>query len=239
MKTYKEVFTFYEDKDIHKQIQEVEELELKVSSLYGDIRRYLNDETVERLDSLIGQISRAYELQGFAFAQEVYQKKSDEDKAKAEELALQELKMSRKKKILYAKNQGYRKSFKLNGGNIMEIKITVERRRSSVTQGMAYVLINGKEVVRFADTIEIIPPGADYYGELIGGWASVEPDTSFIKGMIYHYNDTAVLKKALDEIEAQEQKGAPTAPNKLQKVAEANSRQRLAEKLCAEAEAEQ
>ena len=98
MKTYKEVFTFYEDKDIHKQIQEVEELELKVSSLYGDIRRYLNDETVERLDSLIGQISRAYELQGFAFAQEVYQKKSDEDKAKAEELALQELKMSRKKK---------------------------------------------------------------------------------------------------------------------------------------------
>ena len=57
--------------------------------------------------------------------------------------------------------------------------------------------------------------------------------------MIYHYNDTAVLKEALDEIEAQEQKGAPTAPNKLKKVAEANSRQRLAEKLCAEAEAEQ
>ena len=121
----------------------------------------------------------------------------------------------------------------------MEIKITVERHRSSVPQGMAYVLINGKEIVRFADTIEIIPPGAEYYGELIGGWASVEPDTSFIKGMIYHYNDTAVLKEALDEIEAQEQKGAPTAPNKLKKVAEANSRQRLAEKLCAEAEAEQ
>ena len=44
----------------------------------------------------------------------------------------------------------------------MEIKITVERHRSSVTQGMAYVLINGKEIVRFADTIEIIPPGAEY-----------------------------------------------------------------------------
>lgn len=121
----------------------------------------------------------------------------------------------------------------------MEIKITVERRRSSVTQGMVDVLVNGEKIMDFGDKIEIIPPGEKYYGELIGNWASVEPDTSFIKGMIYHYNDTAVLKKALDEIEAQEQKGAPIAPNKLQKVAEANSRQRLAEKLCAEAEAEQ
>ena len=38
----------------------------------------------------------------------------------------------------------------------MEIKITVERRRSSVTQGMADVLINGVKVMDFGDTIETL-----------------------------------------------------------------------------------
>lgn len=98
MKTYKEVFTFYEDKDIHKQIQEVEELEIKVSNIYAEIRHYLNDETVDRLDTLIGQLSRAYELQGFAFAQEVNTVKTAEEQAKAEELARQQLALKRKKK---------------------------------------------------------------------------------------------------------------------------------------------
>lgn len=41
----------------------------------------------------------------------------------------------------------------------MEIKITVERRRPSVTQGEAVVLINGTPAVTFGDTIELIKPG--------------------------------------------------------------------------------
>ena len=66
----------------------------------------------------------------------------------------------------------------------MEINITVERRRASVTQGMVDVLINGEKIMDFGDKIEIIPPGGKYYGELIGNWASVEPDTSFIIGAL-------------------------------------------------------
>ena len=41
----------------------------------------------------------------------------------------------------------------------MEINITVERRRASVTQGMVDVLINGEKIMDFGDKIEIIPPG--------------------------------------------------------------------------------
>ena len=46
----------------------------------------------------------------------------------------------------------------------MEIKITVERRRGSVTQGMVDVLINGEKVMDFGDTIELIKPGEEYHG---------------------------------------------------------------------------
>lgn len=107
----------------------------------------------------------------------------------------------------------------------MEIKITVERRRSSVTQGMADVLVNGEKIMDFGDKIEIIPPGGKYYGELIGNWASVEPDTSFIIGALYHphdecYNLSDLVKKALAKAELQERQNAPTAPTELQRAAE-------------------
>ena len=107
----------------------------------------------------------------------------------------------------------------------MEIKITVERRRSSVTQGMVDVLVNGEKIMDFGDKIEIIPPGGKYYGELIGNWASVEPDTSFIIGALYHphdecYNLSDLVKKALAKAELQERQNAPTAPTELQRAAE-------------------
>ena len=106
----------------------------------------------------------------------------------------------------------------------MEIKITVERHRSSVTQGMADVLINGEKILDFGDKIERIPPGGEYYGELIDGYASVHPDTAFIIGALYHphdewYNLSVFVKKALAKAELKEQQDAPTAPTELQRAA--------------------
>lgn len=106
----------------------------------------------------------------------------------------------------------------------MEIKITVERRRSSVTQGTVDVLINGEKILDFEDKIEIIPPGGKYYGELIEIWASVEPDTTFISKALYPNYDccnfSELVKKALAKAELKEQQDAPTAPTELQRAAE-------------------
>ena len=68
----------------------------------------------------------------------------------------------------------------------MKYIIEVIRRRSSVTQGSALVLVNGVEVADFYDEIKLLKKGEHYYGENIGGWASVTPDESFIKGMLFH-----------------------------------------------------
>ena len=78
----------------------------------------------------------------------------------------------------------------------MKLEIEVVRRRSSVTQGQADVLVNGQKVISFGDTIQIVKDGQTYYGEKIGDWASVIPDGAFIKGLlwhpydkVYHYSD--------------------------------------------------
>ena len=99
----------------------------------------------------------------------------------------------------------------------MEIKITVERRRGSVTQGSAVVLINGTPAVTFGDTIELIKPGEKYYGELIGGWASKTPDTSFILGMLTHpheniYRLCEKAHKLIEEEKGREVANASIAP---------------------------
>ena len=106
----------------------------------------------------------------------------------------------------------------------MEIKITVERRRASVTQGMADVLINGVKVMSFFDEIILIKPGEEYHGPIIGGWASKTPDTAFVLGMIYHPHDNTYhysyrVKKALEDIKAQEERTAPVF-TELQRVAQ-------------------
>ena len=99
----------------------------------------------------------------------------------------------------------------------MEIKITVERRRGSVTQGSAAVLINGTPAVTFGDKIELIKPGEKYYGELIGGWASKTPDSAFILGMLTHpheaiYRLCEKAKILIEEEKVREVESANTAP---------------------------
>lgn len=98
----------------------------------------------------------------------------------------------------------------------MEIKITVERRRSSVTQGMVDVLINGEKVMDFGDTIEWINPGDKYYGEMIGHWASTVPDTQFILGLLFHPFDELYKYKEIEE------DGAKVYRTELQEIAHKN-----------------
>ena len=50
----------------------------------------------------------------------------------------------------------------------MKYIIEVVRRRSSVTQGSALVLVNGVEVADFYDEIKLLKKGEHYYGENIG-----------------------------------------------------------------------
>ncbi len=106
----------------------------------------------------------------------------------------------------------------------MEIKITVKRRRLSVTQGWVDVFINGEKVMDFGDTIELIKPGEEYHGPIIGGWASKTPDTTFVLGMLYHpydskYHYSDLVKQALELIKVQEERNAPVF-TELQRVAQ-------------------
>lgn len=85
----------------------------------------------------------------------------------------------------------------------MKLEIEVRRLRGSVTQGEAAVYVNGEKAIQFGDTIEFIKEGQPYYSEKIGGWASVIPDSHFIKGLLwhpfedmYHYSDK--VKEILD-----------------------------------------
>lgn len=70
------------------------------------------------------------------------------------------------------------------------LTIEVIRSRSSVTQGDANILINGRLTATFEDKIEIIRDGQPYFGTMIGTWASVKPDSDFIKGLLYHPHDS-------------------------------------------------
>lgn len=78
----------------------------------------------------------------------------------------------------------------------MKFVFEVKRARQSVTQGTATVYLNGEKVLTFGDEISRIEDGRTHYGEVIGNWASIIPDSDFIKGVlfhpfdnIYHYSD--------------------------------------------------
>ena len=94
------------------------------------------------------------------------------------------------------------------------IKIEVKRNRQSVTQGEADVYINGEKIISFGDTICLKQNDSNFtdgfrtfknvkhYGEVIGGWGSIKPDSDFIFGLIYHvyddiYHHSALFKKAI------------------------------------------
>lgn len=90
----------------------------------------------------------------------------------------------------------------------INLEFTVRRNRPSATQGTAAILVNGQELITFADKIEIIHKGEQYYGELIGDWASKQPDVNFILGLlfnpvdeVYHYSDQvkALIRTACNE----------------------------------------
>ena len=83
----------------------------------------------------------------------------------------------------------------------MTLDFTVKRERSSVTQGSATVYLNGEKVLTFGDKIELIKDGQSYYGENIGGWASVIPDNDFINGVLFHpYDDIYHYSDKVKEI---------------------------------------
>lgn len=81
------------------------------------------------------------------------------------------------------------------------LKIEVKRIRPSVTQGWADVYINDKKVVTYGDDIYLANgdgtftngwktiENATQYGDRIGGWASIKPDSAFIMGLFYHPYD--------------------------------------------------
>lgn len=88
------------------------------------------------------------------------------------------------------------------------IEVTVERVRSSATQGECRVYINGEYIINFGDDIVIVPKGSDpeeLYGDDIGGWKSSKPDSSFALGLIwhpfdsiYHYSDMVCKKLGIE-----------------------------------------
>lgn len=95
-----------------------------------------------------------------------------------------------------------------NADTKISLEFAVHRNRPSVTQGTATVLVNGQELITFADEIEIIHEGEQYYGELIGDWASKKPDVNFILGLlfspmdeVYHYSDQvkALIRTACND----------------------------------------
>ena len=91
----------------------------------------------------------------------------------------------------------------------MRVDIEVKRVRASVTQGEAQVYMNGHYVMSFGDTIEMVKDDAPYYGANIGGWASVKPDTDFIRGLLCHkyeeiYKVHEKIGAVLDVIESEE-----------------------------------
>ena len=78
----------------------------------------------------------------------------------------------------------------------MKMEFTVKRNRGSVTQGTATVLLNGVEVITFADEMTITDKNrGNDYGDIIGGWQSSKPDSAFIKGVLFPFFTNAEKKK--------------------------------------------
>lgn len=71
----------------------------------------------------------------------------------------------------------------------MKYVIEVKRKRTSTTQGSAVVCVNGEEMFVCNDEIELVKDGEKYYGDMIGGWASLTPDETYIKAMLFHPYD--------------------------------------------------
>lgn len=84
----------------------------------------------------------------------------------------------------------------------MKMIFEVRRNRPSVTQGSATVILNGQEVITFADNIEIAKPARSAeYGENIDGWQSTKADAEFIKGVLFpFYTNAEKISTRIKEI---------------------------------------
>ena len=81
----------------------------------------------------------------------------------------------------------------------MNITISVVRYRNSVTQGGAYVLVNGERVIEFGENIQLIKPGEKFYGENIDGYASTISDAEFIRGFCKRDEFQKYLSEAVEK----------------------------------------
>lgn len=64
----------------------------------------------------------------------------------------------------------------------MNLLFEVKRHRFSVTQGEVEVLVNGKTVIQYGDTIELQD----------GEWKSVHDDAHFIEAAMRQYSDKII-----------------------------------------------
>lgn len=71
MKNYREMYERYEESELHEVIEEVRGAEREARAMMCEIAEKLGDETAARLDSLFGVMARAYEKQGFAYAENI------------------------------------------------------------------------------------------------------------------------------------------------------------------------
>ena len=73
---------------------------------------------------------------------------------------------------------------------MFELNFEVKRERFSVTQGEAVVCLDGKEMARFVDDIQLVD----------GVWQSVKSDEGFIRGLLFHpYDDLYQVSQPLKD----------------------------------------
>lgn len=84
MANYKKAFIQHEATDCHKVVEETLQAERKLVALYGELESRLGKDAVFEIDCFLGEFARAYELQGFAFALNLF-KAAKEQTAKATE----------------------------------------------------------------------------------------------------------------------------------------------------------
>lgn len=71
MENYRVMYERYEESELHEVIAEVREAEQEAQAMMYEIADKLDEETAARLDSLFGVMARAYEKQGFAYAENI------------------------------------------------------------------------------------------------------------------------------------------------------------------------
>lgn len=113
---------------------------------------------------------------------------------------------------------------------MFELNFEVKRVRFSVTQGEAVVYLDGKEMARFADEIQLVD----------GEWQSVKTDEEFIRGLLFHpYDDVYQISQPLKGYLMKESDIKKISPEKVHQMIEQYDAYRESEDLNAKNEAEE